>query len=375
LKATGFYQPKSKGTDIKMENTNNRRSVTRQLLIEHYRSYPLLQAEDIFKYIFQSAFGCEHLVSDGETALAYIETEYADISVDQPPLIERLDGDYSRVHLSCLSSGLLPGTLAALFCLSSQKEENGGIRLQEMLSVATELVENGEINIDKADFEEKTEAWRKRDFCAVRHSEAFKKAYRPAYRVVANRYADFLRLFTEIDRLSSCDNVKVAIEGGSACGKTTIAEILQAVYDCNVFHMDDFFLRPEQRTPERFKEVGGNVDRERFAKEVLSSLKNNATVVYRPFDCSQRSLGAPVTVAPNRLTVVEGVYSMHPAFGRYYDLSVFLDISPEHQRERILKRNSPEFAARFFNEWIPLENLYFSETDIKTKVDAIIPIH
>ena len=33
--------------------------------------------------------------------------------------------------------------------------------------------------------------------------------------------------------------------------------------------MDDFFLRPEQRRPERFAEPGGNVDRERFAAEVL----------------------------------------------------------------------------------------------------------
>lgn len=44
----------------------------------------------------------------------------------------------------------------------------------------------------------------------------------------------------------------VAIEGGSASGKTTLGELLQNVYDCPVFHMDDFFLRPEQRTEARF---------------------------------------------------------------------------------------------------------------------------
>ena len=58
--------------------------------------------------------------------------------------------------------------------------------------------------------------------------------------------------------------VIVAIDGKCTSGKTTLASQLAEIYDCNVFHMDDFFLRPEQRTPERFAEVGGNVDYERF---------------------------------------------------------------------------------------------------------------
>ena len=54
--------------------------------------------------------------------------------------------------------------------------------------------------------------------------------------------------------------VIVAIDGKCTSGKTTLASKLAELYDCNVFHMDDFFLRPEQRTPARFAEVGGNVD-------------------------------------------------------------------------------------------------------------------
>ena len=39
--------------------------------------------------------------------------------------------------------------------------------------------------------------------------------------------------------------VLVAIDGRCAAGKTTLAASLQAQLGCNVFHMDDFFLRPE----------------------------------------------------------------------------------------------------------------------------------
>ena len=65
---------------------------------------------------------------------------------------------------------------------------------------------------------------------------------------------------------------------------------------------------------------------------------------------------------------------MHPDLAKYYDFSVFLDIGQEKQRERILKRNSPNFASRFFNEWIPYENRYFEKTDIKNRCDLIINI-
>ena len=41
----------------------------------------------------------------------------------------------------------------------------------------------------------------------------------------------------------------LAIDGPCGSGKTTLAALLARLYDCPVFHADDFFLRPEQRTP------------------------------------------------------------------------------------------------------------------------------
>ena len=179
-------------------------------------------------------------------------------------------------------------------------------------------------------------------------------------------------LLSKIDGLLANGNAVVAIEGGSASGKTTLAKFLTAVYDCTVFHMDDFFLRPEQRTKARFDEIGGNVDRERFLSEVLIPLKNGEPIKYRKFDCFSMSLTDEETVIPKKLTVIEGAYSMHPELARYYDLSVFLEISPELQRERINHRNSPEMAKRFFNEWIPLEEKYFSFTNAKSRCDISV---
>ena len=160
------------------------------------------------------------------------------------------------------------------------------------------------------------------------------------------------------DLLTQKDAVIVAIDGKCTSGKTTLASKLAKLYDCNVFHMDDFFLRPEQRTPERFAEVGGNVDYERFLEEVLLPLKSSKTFSYRPFDCSTFTLSDPVIVTPKRLNIIEGTYSHHPYFGNPYDLKILLTIDEETQRRRILDR--PVFLhKRFFEEWIPMENRYF----------------
>ena len=88
--------------------------------------------------------------------------------------------------------------------------------------------------------------------------------------------------------------VLIAIDGKCTSGKTTLADKLAEIYECNVFHMDDFFLHPEQRTPERFSQIGGNVDYERFQEEVLLPLKSGKAFYYRPFDCSTFTLAAPV---------------------------------------------------------------------------------
>ena len=176
----------------------------------------------------------------------------------------------------------------------------------------------------------------------------------------------------QIDDLQCQRNqVIVAIDGSCTSGKTTLATRLAEIYDCNVFHMDDFFLRPEQRTQERYAEVGGNVDYERFREEVLLPLKSGKPFSYRPFDCSTFTLSDPVTVTPRKLNIIEGSYSHHPYFGDPYDLKILLTIPPELQQQRILQR--PAFLhKRFFEEWIPMENRYFEKFRISDKCDVIL---
>lgn len=180
------------------------------------------------------------------------------------------------------------------------------------------------------------------------------------------------KLFERIDALLvEKDRVILAIDGPCTAGKTTLAEKLAQHYHCPVLHMDDFFLRPEQRTPERFTQIGGNVDYERFYREVLVPLRAREPFSFRPFDCGTFALGDPVSVEPARLTVVEGTYSHHPYFGEPYDLKVMLTVDPQVQRARVLLR--PAFLHRkFFEEWIPMENRYFTQWRIGEKTHILL---
>ena len=176
----------------------------------------------------------------------------------------------------------------------------------------------------------------------------------------------------EIDRLlAEKHQVLVAIDGSCTAGKTTLAAELQEIYDCNVFHMDDFFLRPHQRTPERFAETGGNVDYERFFEEVLMPLRDGGAFSYRPFSCRRFEMAEPVAVQPKRLNIIEGSYSQHPYFGDVYDLKIYLTITPELRQLRLQDRPAP-LQERFRREWIPMEQRYFQEMDIAERADLIL---
>ena len=166
---------------------------------------------------------------------------------------------------------------------------------------------------------------------------------------------DYTRLVQTIEeQLQQKGRLIVAIDGRCGSGKSTLAARLERELRCSVFHMDDFFPRPEQRTAERLSQPGENVDHERFLAEVLLPLHNAQPVTYRPYLCARQQLGAPVTVPPTPLTMVEGSYACHPTL------------------RRIESRNGPEKAQMFRDRWIPFEEMYFQAFDVQARCDIVI---
>lgn len=351
-----------------------------QMLLDQAARYPALEVGDLIKALYQATLGSGHFVADAPEGRAFLRRELEDSQgarrMAPPPLVEPLGPAFCRVHLSPMAeAGLAPDTLFTLFAQSAREASGEMAALIAGLERLEALIRRGAFPLDQEAALAHLRDYRARGCPPARHSAAFRASHVPAYRVIQAAYAPFLPVFAGIDRLLARQGrAMVAIEGGSASGKTSLAALLARVYDCNVFHMDDFFLQAHQRTPERYQEPGGNVDYERFEQEVQKPLLAGGAFSYRPFDCQTMAFRDRVPVTPRALNIVEGAYSLHPRLAEAYDLRVFLQIDKASQAARILKRNGPALQQRFLGEWIPLEEAYFAATGAKARAQVVVEV-
>ena len=347
------------------------------LILAQAERYPKLNIQDVVKALYQNEFGCGHFVTDSEEGYQWLLNEAKESRLarreSEPPFIEPLGEAFSRVHLSGLNaSGLSLRTLFKLFVLSGQAECGDLAAFTAQLERIDALCAEGKLPLNPEDTLRSLLEYKKNGCPATHHSTAFRRYYAPSYRVVRSALCRWIPILAQIDALHSKQPLTlVAIEGGSASGKTTLASFLHTIYDCNVFHMDDFFLRPHQRTAQRLAEPGGNVDYERFKAEVLDQLCANIPFCYQAFDCMTQTLKEPTQVQPKSINIIEGAYSMHHTLARAYDFSIFLTIDETNQRKRIFSRNDPGMQKRFIETWIPLENAYFTQTETTARCTVI----
>lgn len=217
------------------------------------------------------------------------------------PVCEYIGNGMYRMHLQALSEGLSPETMNQMFLQSAANKKGTMESFEKKLEQFLEWCRMGELPFDKTEAEEYLKEYQKNGYPAVSHSLVYKKAYHPAYRVIEERFVQYYPVLCCIDRamkerqnstLPNSSQLLVAIDGMCGSGKTTLGRLLQSVYDCNLFHMDDFFLRPEQRTPERMAQVGGNVDYERFQEEILNHICQQEGLSYRIYNCKSQTLGS-----------------------------------------------------------------------------------
>lgn len=338
-----------------------------RILADHIARYPKAEAQDFLKLAYQSKRGAEHLIAEPEKALSWLARELDKIG-DAPhpaeiPAAEPIGGGLCRLHLRAAKAmDLRPQTILALFLRACAPKDSA----DDLNTTLDQLCAQGLVT------PEIIAAYRAQGCPAVHHSEAFRAAYSPAYRLIPEDCARILPLLARIDALlTEKPFVRISIDGPCGSGKSTLGALVQELYRAALIPMDDFFLPPELRTPERLATPGGNVHYERFFDEVLAQPRG-AAIDYRPFNCAVQVVGAPIHIAPNPLLIVEGSYSQHPSLRDGYDLRAVLRVSPEEQSARILRRNGPAMHKRFIEEWIPLENRYFSGCQVYEHADLIL---
>ncbi len=323
-----------------------------RILKQHLKNYPKMQIQDVVKLIYQNEFGGGHLIADSKKSLKRIQEEYQSLSQDvlhTLPVAEDIGNGMCRIYLSALEQGISAEVMNQLFVQSAASKKGSIRQLEYKLDMLVQTVRKGELPFAEEEVLAYIKEWKEQGYPAVSHSNIYRESYSPAYRVME---------FPTI----------IAIDGMSGSGKSTLGNAFHQIFSESVLiHMDDYFLQPHQRTPERLAEVGGNVDYERFKKEIILHLNDKEGFICRKYNCSTQTLGEKITIPHEKMIIVEGSYSMHPYFGNYYQYGIFCEVTALEQKERILKRNGEYMWKRFENEWIPMENAYFEYFGIREK--------
>lgn len=156
------------------------------VLREHAARYPLMEPADAVKLIYQNEFGGGHLITDPDKALRFLRMEYASVSRDPAlPLTEDIGGGIARVQLAALDEAVFPlERLNALFVRSAEEHRGDGERFLRKLALLRSVTAQGVFDFSPEALDAYLELCRAAGFPAVSHSDRYRSAYRPAYRVV-----------------------------------------------------------------------------------------------------------------------------------------------------------------------------------------------
>jgi hypothetical protein len=165
------------------------------LILTHAKRYPNMQVVDALKLLHHATMGSEHAITDTAVTLQWMEREWT--SMDEgpdEPLVDTLgiDGRYARLHLrpfkqrggdkgevvqAFIRTSTVRGDTASLVCALQTLETLAGLQ---------QVTWNAD-SVRAASAE-----WRSRGYRPVSHSQAFREAHRPAYRVIAVELLDSL---------------------------------------------------------------------------------------------------------------------------------------------------------------------------------------
>lgn len=159
-----------------------------QVLRDHAARYPLMQPTDAVKLIYQNEFGGGHLIRDVQAVLRYLQTEFARTDpVPELPLWEKIGNGIVRIHLAALPEEKL-SWLGEAFLHSAAIHKGSLDSFLSKLDTLRQLTAEGIFSFDSAQLEVYLADYVKLGYPAVSHSQAYRDAYQPAYRIVLEEY-------------------------------------------------------------------------------------------------------------------------------------------------------------------------------------------
>ena len=157
-----------------------------QVLRRHARKYPMMQPTDAVKLIYQNVFGGGHLIKDREACLRALQREYENTPQEQhAPLLESIGNGLVRVMLNAVDANNYSiRQLEEDFIRSSQEHKGNLNGFLIKLEILRKVTASGVFGFTLEELENYLEAYKEARYPMVSHSEQYRQAYKPAYRIV-----------------------------------------------------------------------------------------------------------------------------------------------------------------------------------------------
>ncbi len=202
-----------------------------ETLLRHAGRYPMMEPIDAVKLAYQSVFGGGHLVSDEVSCLARLSAERANAlekcGFAGQETFEPIGFGRARMMLGSPALAALPDALLSrAFMLSSAEPAGDAALFSEALDVLTQTVSSGAFSFAPEDFAAYLEQYRASGCPMVSHSETYRLAYHPAYRVVGSAYVQALGALVS---LGGGFPRKVAAQALSCLPPESAADLLETI--------------------------------------------------------------------------------------------------------------------------------------------------
>lgn len=164
--------------------------VWKDCLRQQLQLHPSMQPRDVVKLCYQAACGAEHLLSDIDGAKQYFEEEFASVSLREEPLYEQISDSVCRVNLGAWKQKGLPAEKLFRMFTGTVFQTDGKQRLTAYLSAAEAVLR--ETDFDMEAWAQFLSDYMENGMPAVRHSERYRAAEQPAYRIVGIQWIQSL---------------------------------------------------------------------------------------------------------------------------------------------------------------------------------------
>ena len=165
------------------------------LIEQHLERYDKLAISDIYKLLHQAALGSSHATDSKENILASLEKEVSTLKDGaEEPLVDPIspDGKLARIHLRpYTASNYSLSALSDAFHKTANEHQGSLHKLEKFCACFVELSVTGYAQLSHRDVAAFIEKIKIDSYPTVRHSETFRLASQPAYRII---HLDFLKL-------------------------------------------------------------------------------------------------------------------------------------------------------------------------------------